>query len=97
MIFCRLEFQCTNNTIKYKAFTQGVKKVIDLGAYIIQFFGDSEIIVKQVRDHIHFLAPRLLKYKTLVMDMTNSFQDFNINSIPKLENYDANLLANTTS
>ena len=47
MISCRLEFQCTNNIAEYEALVQGLKKEIDLGADIIQCYGDSEIIVKQ--------------------------------------------------
>ena len=27
---CRLEFECTNNTAKYKALVQGLKKAIEL-------------------------------------------------------------------
>jgi ribonuclease HI len=30
MIACRLEFQCTNNTVEYEALLQGLRKSINL-------------------------------------------------------------------
>jgi ribonuclease HI len=30
LISCRLEFECTNNTVEYEALVQGLKKAIDL-------------------------------------------------------------------
>ena len=47
MISCRLEFECTNNIVEYKALVHGFKKAIDLGTWVIEFYGDSEIIVKK--------------------------------------------------
>ena len=46
MISYRLDFQCTNNIYEYEALVQGLKKMIDLGADIVQCYGDLEIIVK---------------------------------------------------
>ena len=50
MIACRLEFECTNNVAKYEDLVQGLRKAIDMGAKAIKCVGDSEIIVKQVRN-----------------------------------------------
>ena len=44
-IACRLEFECTNNTAKYKALVWGLKKSNDLQVKYLKVFGDSEIIV----------------------------------------------------
>ena len=46
MIAFILEFECTNNIDEYEALVQGLKKAVDLGAEIIQCYGDSDIIVK---------------------------------------------------
>ena len=62
MINCRLEFQCINNIVEYEPLEQGLKKAIYLGAMIIQCYGDLEIIIKQVRNQIQFLAPHILNY-----------------------------------
>ena len=71
--------------------------MIDLGAQVIECCGDSEIIVKQVRNKIHCLSPHFLNYQKLVRDMTNSFKDLNIKSVPRSQKFDADLLSNTAS
>lgn len=46
MLACRLEFDCTNNTVEYVALVQGLYKAIDLNIKHLQVFGDSEILIK---------------------------------------------------
>ena len=46
MLTCRLEFDCTNNTPKYKALVQGLYKEIRLDIKYLQVFGDSEIVIR---------------------------------------------------
>jgi ribonuclease HI len=46
LISCRLKFECTNNTAKYEALVQGLKKAIDLKVKYLKVFGDSEIILQ---------------------------------------------------
>jgi hypothetical protein len=38
---CRIEFQCTNNTVEYEALVQGLKKFIDLNVEELKVFRDS--------------------------------------------------------
>ena len=45
-ITCRLEFNCTNNTVEYEALIQGLKKAIDLDIKLLVAYGVSEIIVR---------------------------------------------------
>jgi ribonuclease HI len=59
MIACRLEFQCTNNIVEYEALLQGLRKEIDLKENKIKVFGDSEIVIRQVRNTIHCLSSHL--------------------------------------
>ena len=74
-----------------------LRKEIDMCAQVIYFYGDSKIIVKQLRNKIHCLTPHLINYQKLVRDMINSFKYFNIKYVPKSRNFDADLLANTAS
>ena len=97
MIACKLEFECTNNVAEYEALVQGLRKAIDMGAKAIECVGDSEIIVKQVWNQIHCLYPHLVNYQILIRYMTSSFSTFNIRSVPRSQNFDANLLANIAS
>ena len=61
-IACRLEFNCTKNTVEYEALIQGLKKAIDLGIKELIVYGDPEIIVRQVRNSIHCLSEHLQSY-----------------------------------
>ena len=61
-VACRLEFECTNNIAEYEALIQGLKKAIDLGAKALVVLGDSEIIIRQVRNTIHCIAGHLKNY-----------------------------------
>ena len=38
---CRLEFECTNNTAKYEALVQGIRKAIELKVENMRVYGDS--------------------------------------------------------
>ena len=97
LIACRLEFECTNNTAEYEALIHGLNKAIELGVRKIHIFGDSEIIVKQVKNYIHCVSAHLLNYRDKVRELLKSFDEFVINSIPRNQNSDANLLANVAS
>jgi hypothetical protein len=60
---CRLEFECTNNTAKYEALVQGLKKSIDLNIQELKVFIDSGIIVRKIRNTIHCNYPHLKNYQ----------------------------------
>jgi len=92
MMACRLEFECKNNTVEYKALVQGLYKAIDLDIKYLQLFGQSEIVIKQVRNTIHYLFGHLKQYQSLVHDLTSHFIAFNISPIPRLQNASADLL-----
>jgi ribonuclease HI len=97
LIACRLEFECTNNTTEYEALLQGLKKALDLKIKNLLVFNDSEIVLKQVRNSIHCLTPHLKSYQAEVWNLMHKFSAFNINSIPRLNNSEADLLANVAS
>eukprot|EP00253_Pinus_taeda_P035378 PITA_35378 len=88
ILTCRLEFDCTNNTVEYEALVQGLYKAI--GLKYPQVFGDSEIVIKRVRNTIHCLSGHLKHYQTLVQDLTSHF-------ILRLQNASADLFANVAS
>jgi hypothetical protein len=63
----------------------------------LMVFSDSELVVREVRNSKHFLSPHLKSYQTKVWNLMHKFFTFNINSIPRLSNYEVDLLANVTS
>ena len=97
MMSCILEFICTNNTAEYEALIQGLKKALDLKVKILIAFGDSEIIVRQVCNSIHCLSNHLQSYQREVWNLISALDAFNIESIPRFQNQEADLLANVAS
>ena len=59
----------------------------------LKVFGDSQIIVDQVRKRIHCNSPHLVRYQHEVWILIDSFDSFNITYIPRGQNQDANLMA----
>jgi ribonuclease HI len=96
-IVCRLEFECTNNTTEYESLLQGLHKALDMDVQNLVVFGDSEIVFKQVRNAIHCFSQHLKNYQTEVWGLIHKFSAFNINSIPRMSNSEASLLANVAS
>ena len=47
----KLEFVTTNNTAEYEALLLGLKAAKDLGIQQIAAFGDSELVVQQVKNN----------------------------------------------
>ena len=94
---CRLEFECTNNTTEYEALVQGLRKAFELKVENLKGYGDSEIVVKQIRNQIHCISPHLKAYQNEVWDLLKRFYAFNIVSIPRLKNAAADLLATSAA
>jgi len=97
MLSCRLEFECTNNTIEYEALIEGLYKAIILNIQYLKVFGDFEIFIKQVRNTIHYLLGHLKHYQSLVQDLITHFFAFYISPIPISQNAATDLLANVAS
>ena len=63
----------------------------------LKVYGDSKIIVKQVRNKIHYISPHLKAYQNEVWDLLTNFDAFNITSIPRLKNAAVDLLATSAA
>ena len=47
---CHPESKCTNNDANYEALIQGLRKAIALNIKCIEVFGDSQLVIKHVRN-----------------------------------------------
>jgi hypothetical protein len=45
----RLEYACTNNQVEYESLLHGLEYLRDLGARDVDMFGDSNLIMQQIR------------------------------------------------
>ncbi len=84
----------TNNEAEYEALLLGMEEARRLGGRVVSVFTDSELIQKQVEGlyRVRELHLRLLHQK--VMEKKKAFETFRIESIPREENREADLLAN---
>ena len=90
----KLEFVTTNNTAEYEALLLGLKAAKDLGIQQIAAFGDSELVVQQVKNNYQVKQDLLKFYRNEVWDMLdNYFIAFNITHIPRNHNETADSLA----
>ena len=82
---------------EYEGLLQGLKKAIDMNVKNIKVFGDSQIVVDQVRKRIHCNSPHLVRYQHEVWSLIDIFYSFNITYIPREKNQDANLIVGMVS
>jgi ribonuclease HI len=94
---CRFEFECTNNTTEYKSLVKDLRKAIDLNIKELVVFGDSQIIVRQVKNNIHCNSPHLRNYQQEVHRLVDNFLAFNITMIPQSKNLLADSIATIAS
>ncbi|KAH9289424.1 hypothetical protein KI387_033541, partial [Taxus chinensis] len=86
-------FACSNNAAEYEALEQGLHWEIKRRIKNLQVSGDSELIVKQVKEQ-HAVKNDILKcYKNRVWDLIEDFEGFGIKSIPKKDNQATDRLA----
>ena len=84
----------TNNQAEYKALIAALKKARELGAVELDFYLDSELVVKQLKHEYKVknrdLAPLFLE----VHNLSLGFQKITYTHVPRERNKEADRLAN---
>jgi ribonuclease HI len=93
----RLEFSCTNNQVEYESLLHGLEYLRDLGARDVYLFGDSNLIVQQIKGDSQCLYGVLNSYQDRCLDIIKLFDTFSIKHIPWEENNQPNWLAQQAS
>ena len=94
----KLQFQTTNNTAEYEALILGMKAAKDLGADQLTVFGDSELVIRQVRNQYQVKNSKLKNYRNEVWDLIEHyFIAFNLNHVDREINKRADSLAISAS
>ncbi len=84
----------TNNEAEYWALLLGLGEAKRLGGRSIQVFTDSELIARQVQGVYRVKDVKLKALHQTVMQNVNGFSSFQIDSIPRELNQEADRLAN---
>ena len=90
----RCEFRATNNEAEYEALIAGLDLAKSLNIKKIQVHSDSQLVVRQLEGSYEAKDPRMTAYLKKVKELRSTFDDFNIQQIPRSENGHADALAN---
>ena len=94
----KLQFSTTNNTAEYEALLLGMKATKYLGDEQLIAFGDSKLVIKQVRNNYQVKNSKFKNYRNEVWDLIEHyFSTFNINFVTREENQIADSLAMAAS
>jgi ribonuclease HI len=86
--------QKTNNEAEYWALLLGLREAKRVGGKAIRVFTDSELVERQVKGLYRVKQPHLRSLHKLVLENVEGFSSFEIESIPREQNREADLLAN---
>jgi ribonuclease HI len=84
----------TNNQAEYWALLLGLKEAKRLGGEAIQIFTDSELVERQIKGIYRVKDSNLKSLHKTVLQSLKTFSSFEIESIPREENKEADRLAN---
>jgi ribonuclease HI len=93
----RLCFDCTNNMAEYEACIMGLEAAIDLKIKILEVYGDSALVIYQVKGEWETRHPKLIPYRAHVVELMKHFDEITFHHIAREENQVADALATLSS
>ena len=93
----RLQYQATNNEVKYEALLKGLELAKSIDAESILILGDSQLVMGQVNGMCEAKEERMKKYLEKVLQLVKKFKETNFVQIPREENMEADILAKEAS
>ena len=93
----RLCFDCTNNMAEYEACILGLRAAIDLKIKHLDVFGDSALVISQVKGDWDTKHPNLIPYKEFVLSLIPYFEEITFEHFPREENQLADALETMSS
>ncbi|KAK5835684.1 hypothetical protein PVK06_011379 [Gossypium arboreum] len=93
----RLNFFCTNNIAEYEACIMGLRAAIEQNVKTLEVYGDSALVIYQIRGDWEVRDSKLVKYSDLVAELIKEFKEITFNYFPREENQLADALATLAS
>ncbi|XP_052477186.1 uncharacterized protein LOC128032589 [Gossypium raimondii] len=94
---CKLDFDCTNNMAEYEACIMGIRAAIERRIKVLEVYGDSALVIYQLRGEWETRDPKLINYRKLVLELIKEFEDITFCYLPRDENQMADALATLAS
>uniref|UniRef100_A0A2N9GD11 RNase H type-1 domain-containing protein n=1 Tax=Fagus sylvatica TaxID=28930 RepID=A0A2N9GD11_FAGSY len=96
-IAVKLGFDCTNNMTEYEACIVGLQVALEFGAYELEVFGDSLLIVSQTNGEWQARDPKLIPYQRYISRLVPKFKYITFTYTPRAHNHFADALATLAS
>ncbi|KAM1304569.1 hypothetical protein ACFX2F_022216 [Malus domestica] len=89
----KLDFDCTNNEVEYKALVIGRGVLHDLRTTRVLDLGDSELVINQLNETFHCMSCTLVPYHMVANYLAESFDSVTFKHISRVHNTNASELA----
>ena len=73
----------TNNMAEYLALIEALKKALEMGAEEVEIYGDSTLVIEQLRGNYRVRDEKMKKLYAEVMELLSKFQNWTANWIPE--------------
>ncbi|XP_074336638.1 uncharacterized protein LOC141673802 [Apium graveolens] len=93
----KFEFPATNNIAEYEALIAGLRLATDLEAEIIDIFGDSQLVSKQISGEFKTHNEKMARYLERTQELLKKFSSWKLSHIDREENQWADSLAKLAS
>lgn len=93
----KLDFDCTNNMVEYEACIMGIRAAIERKIKTLEVYGDSALVIYQLRGEWETRDPKLIHYQRLVLELIEEFDNITFCYLPREENKMADALATLAS
>ena len=93
----KLSFECKNNNVEYEVLILGLKLVIEMKYGYLKIYGDSLLIINQVKGIYACNHPLLKLYKTLVKTFLEYFKAYDLKVTPRSSNHFTNTMVSLGS
>src|SRR3954462_9292807 len=77
---------CTNNVAEYNALLIGLQLAHQLGVRNLQAYGDSKLVINQLRGEYEVRSDDLIPYCDSALQMAEQFEGFYIGHVPRQDN-----------
>ncbi|XP_012477782.1 uncharacterized protein LOC105793416 [Gossypium raimondii] len=94
---CKLDFDCTNNMAEYEACIMGNRVAIERRIKVLEVYGDSALVIYQLKGEWETRDPKLISYRKLVLELIKEFENVTFCYLPRDENQMADALATLAS
>ena len=85
--------EATNNVAEYNGLLEGLRRAASLGADQVEFFSDSELMVRQMNGEYRVKNENLRPLFEEACRLVSEFADFRITHVPREKNTEADKLA----